>query len=149
MVSGSKNKALNSIIQHYIGEAVTGVEETDKCFLFRTGFGKTGSVIRSIIGNEWFISIEGEIVDSIESEVFTTLVETEGSYTLDQYASILQNLIESEKIKYRSKSLVSKILVILEDYMVNSEDFIPKNPVRIGTNCIFSHRGIRFMYCLN
>lgn len=149
MVSGSKNKALNSIIQHYIGEPVSSVEEGDRCFLFRTGFGKSGSVRRSINGNDWVISIEGEIIDSIEYEVFSTLVETDGNYTLGQYSSVLQNLIESEKIKYRSKSLVSKILVILEDYMINSEDFIPSDPVIIGTNCIFSHRGIRFMYCLN
>jgi len=149
MLAGSKIKALNSIIQHYIGESVVGVEESNSGFFFRTGFGKTGSLIRSIIGNEWCISIEGEMVDSIETEVFSTLIEAQGDYTLDQYACILHDLIESDKIKYRSKSLVSKILIVLEDFMLNSEDFVPKELIRIGANCIFSHSGIRFMYCLN
>ena len=149
MISGSKNKALNSVIQHYIGESIVGIEEFNHGFFFETEVGKKGSLIRSIIGNEWCISIDGEIVDSIESEVFTTLIEPGGNYTLDQYACILHNLADSNKIKYRSKSLVSKILMILEDFMINSDEFVPKIPITIGANCIFSHGGIKFMYCLN
>jgi hypothetical protein len=87
-------------------------------------------------------------VDSIEKEVFDTLVNPDSKSTLEDYLDKLHILVLSDDVKYRSKVLVSKMSSILEEYILNS-DFVPSKEIRIGTFSIFGFKNKRFTYCLN
>jgi hypothetical protein len=148
-MSPIQNKSLYPILEHYTGSVITSVDATvHGNFMFNTKEGNTGFLIKDILGKNWLIQIDGESVDSIEKEVFDTLVNPDSKSTLEDYLDKLHILVLSDDVKYRSKVLVSKMSSILEEYILNS-DFVPSKEIRIGTFSIFGFKNKRFTYCLN
>lgn len=144
-----QNKSLYPILEHYTGSVITSVDAiVHGNFAFSTKDGNNGFLIKDILGKNWLIQIDGESVDSIEKEVFDTLVNPDSKSTLEDYLDKLHVLALSDNVKYRSKVLVSKMSAILEEYILNS-DFVPNKELRIGTFSIFGFKNKRFTYCLN
>jgi hypothetical protein len=71
--------------------------------------GQKGEIIETADGDRE-ITIDQEVVYKIEKKVFETLITPDSKNTLEDYLSILKNLLEDSKITYRSKILVNQIL---------------------------------------
>ena len=147
MLTLSQNLALYPLLQHYIGSQVTSIIPNQTYLSFNTLLGERGELHMEDNG-DWRIIIGSEIIDTIESEVFKTLISPDAKIKIEEYLDLLKSLGTQENISYRSRVLVQQILKVLEDYVVNS-DYVPKRMIQVGPFIIFRHEGIKFMNCLN
>jgi hypothetical protein len=142
-----QNQALYPVLQHYTGCKISSVSPEGDVFRFKTLMGDMGIVIEDISG-DWSIIIEDEEVYRIEREIFNILIKPDKKSSLEDYIEILNNLTHSGEVSYRSKMLVSNILVFLEEYILSS-DFLPKKNIRVGIFSVLNVGGKKFVNCLN
>jgi len=142
-----QNQALYPVLQHYTGCKISSVSPEGDVFRFKTLMGDMGIVIEDISG-DWSIIIEDEEVYRIEREIFNILIKPDKKSSLEDYIEILNNLTHSGEVSYRSKMLVSNILVFLEEYILSS-DFLPKKNIRMGIFSVLNVGGKKFVNCLN
>ena len=147
MLTKPQNKALYPLLQHYIGSEVKSIFPDNGSLLFVTLMGQKGEIIETVDGDRE-ITIDQEVVYKIEKKVFETLITPDSKNTLEDYLSILKNLLEDKKITYRSKILVNQILKVLEGYIINS-DFLPQKMIEVRPFCVFNYKGNKFINCLN
>jgi hypothetical protein len=147
MLNLDKEKALYPIIKHYAGVDIQSVYEEDGVYTFKTTMGETGEVYKSIEG-DWDIRIENQVVESIEDIVFNILVTPEEKSEMAQFLVKAKNVLDDESVKYRSKVLITNIIKILEDFVLNSE-FVPKKTMTIPPFWIFIYKGRKFINGLN
>jgi hypothetical protein len=142
-----QNQALYPVLQHYTGCKISSVSPEGDVFRFKTLMGDMGIVIEDISG-DWSIIIEDEEVYRIEREIFNILIKPDKKSSLEDYIEILNDLLHSGEVSYRSKMLVSNILVFLEEYILSS-DFLPKKNIRVGIFSVLNVGGKKFVNCLN
>jgi hypothetical protein len=142
-----QNQALYTVLQHYTGCKISSVSPEGDVFRFKTLMGDMGIVIEDISG-DWSIIIEDEEIYRIEREIFNILIKPDKKSSLEDYIEILNNLTHSGEVSYRSKMLVSNILVFLEEYILSS-DFLPKKNIRMGIFSVLNVGGKKFVNCLN
>jgi hypothetical protein len=142
-----QNQALYPVLQHYTGCKISSVSPEGDVFRFKTLMGDMGIVIEDISG-DWSIIIEDEEVYRIEREIFNILIKPDKKSSLEDYIEILNDLSHSGEVSYRSKMLVSNILVFLEEYILSS-DFLPKKNIRVGIFSVLNVGGKKFVNCLN
>lgn len=142
-----QNQALYPVLQHYTGCKISSVSPEGDVFRFKTLMGDMGIVIEDISG-DWSIIIEDEEIYRIEREIFNILIKPDKKSSLEDYIEILNNLTHSGEVSYRSKMLVSNILVFLEEYILSS-DFLPKKNIRMGIFSVLNVGGKKFVNCLN
>ena len=148
MINQLQSQALYPVLQHYTGEKITSISVLgDHNLIFNTFLGDNGFVNQNTRG-DWEITIEGNVVYTIEKDVFEVLVKPSRKSSLENYVGILNDLFTDKKISDRSRILVFNILLFLEEYIINS-DFLPKRNLRVGPFSIFNYRGNKFVYCLN
>jgi hypothetical protein len=147
MFDSIQNQALYPVLQHYTGCKISSVSPEGDVFRFKTLMGDMGIVIEDISG-DWSIIIEDEEIYRIEREIFNILIKPDKKSSLEDYIEILNNLTHSGEVSYRSKMLVSNILVFLEEYILSS-DFLPKKNIRMGIFSVLNVGGKKFVNCLN
>lgn len=149
MLTPSQNKALNQVLQHYIGGKIIDIRsnEDGDNMIFSTPLGVNGILSENSEGN-WSIIINDEVVDVIEKEVFKILVNPGKKMILDEYLNNLNELIDRQDLKFRSKSLIKSIMKLLEGYIL-SPDFVPKKDIKVGIHYIVNFKGNKFINCLN
>ncbi len=146
MLTPSQNKALYPLLQYYTGSEIQKIIYKENKAIFSTKYGQIGELIESDNG-DWKIIIEEEEIGLIEKIVFETLIIPDKRSTVIEYVKKLDNLLDSS-IRYKSKILVTQTIKVLEGYIINS-DFIPEKSVRIGNFCVYGHKNLKFIYCLN
>lgn len=148
MLTPSQNQALYPVLQHYTGVKIVSVSSNeDNGLTFNTSWGVSGLLLENTNG-DWEIIIGQEIIDRIERNVFEALVKPSVKSNLGEYIKILNNLASDKKIGKRSKILVSQILKILEEFILNS-NFLPKEEIKFGSFWIFNYKGNKFINSLN
>lgn len=139
-------KLIYPVLQHYTGTTVTDVFLQDNVINFNTISGESGKILESIEG-EVEIFIGGEVVYSVEKEVFEFLVIPQKSQILEDRWEKMNELINLP-LKSRSSLLLFEIMSILKEYIINS-DFNPSRPIRVDEFVVFSVLGIKNIICLN
>lgn len=147
MFDPTQNQALYPVLQHYTGCKITSVSPEGDDFTFKTFMGDKGIVSEDISG-DWTIIIGNEEIYKIEKDIFNILVKPNKKSSLEDYIEILNDLTNDSSISYRSKVLVSNILLFLEEYILNS-DFVPKKSIRVGLFLVLNLMGKKFVNCLN
>jgi len=146
MLGSSKTNALYPLLQYYTGSEILDVFFDDDRAFFKTKFGENGELFESDSG-DWRVLVAGEEIALIEKIVFQTLIIPDRRSTVTEYVKKLDDLL-SESLRYRSRILISQTLKVLEGYIINS-DFIPEKSIKVGSFCVFGHKKIKFVYCLN
>jgi len=147
MIDPIQNHAIYPVLQHYLGCKIASIFPKGEDIMFRTLMGERGILFEDLSG-DWKIRIEGEIVYTIEGSVFNVLVNPSKKNSLEDYVQILNDLLSSKSISYRSRILVTNILAFLEEYILSS-DFLPKRNLKIGPFEISNCNNIKFINCLN
>ena len=148
MLTNSQSQALYPVLQHYTGVKIVSITcNEDDRLIFNTSWGESGLLIENNEG-DWEIIIGKELVDRIEKDVFDALVKPSVKSNIEEYIQILDHLAKDTKVSYRSKVLVSQILGILEEFILNS-NFVPKKEIKFGPFWIFSYKGNKFINSLN
>ena len=147
MIDPTQSNALYPVLQHYTGCRITSIIPDGDTLTFKTLIGDIGIVKEDFDGN-WNITIEGEEIYKIERDIFNALIKPNSKSSLEDYIEILNDLSHSSNISYRSKILVSNILMFLEEYILNS-DFLPKKSIRVGIFSVLNLGGKKFINCLN
>lgn len=147
MFDPTQNQALYPVLQHYTGCKISSVFPEGDVFKFRTFMGDKGMVMEDISG-DWSVIIGEEEVYKIERDIFNILVKPNKKSSLEDYIEILNDLTNDTNVSYRSKLLVSNILIFLEEYILNS-DFLPKKDIRVGIFSVLNVGGKKFVNCLN
>jgi len=142
-----QNQALYPVLQHYTGCKISSISTSGEDFCFRTFIGERGLLTEDQNG-DWAITIGDEIVYRIEKDIFNILVKPDKKSSLEDYIDMLDGLIKSPDVSYRSRLLVVNILGFLEEYILNS-DFVPKKSVRVGPFMVFNLKGNKIINCLN
>lgn len=146
MLRSSKTNALYPLLQYYTGSEILNVTFEEDKAIFKTKFGETGELFESTNG-DWRVLVAGEEIALIEKIVFKTLINPDSKSTITEYVKKLDDLL-SESLRYRSRILVSQTLKVLEGYIINS-DFVPEKSIKVGSFCVFGHKNLKFVYCLN
>ena len=147
MLTPSQNQALYPVLQHYTGAKIVSISYNDDRLIFNTSWGESGILVENNEG-DWEIIIGRELIDMIEKDVFDALVKPSVKSNLEDYIQILDQLSNNQSVSYRSKILVSQILGILEEFILNS-NFLPKKEIKFGPFWIFSYKGNKFINSLN
>jgi hypothetical protein len=147
MLNLDREKALYPIIKHYTGVDIQSVYEEDGVYNFRTMLGERGEVYKSEAGN-WDITIEDQYIETVEDIVFNILVIPEDKSEMYQFMKKARVVLEDDDIKYRSKILITQILKVLEDFVLNSE-FVPNKSMVISPFWVFIYKGRKFINGLN
>lgn len=147
MLNLDREKALYPIIKHYTGVDIQSVYEEDGVYNFRTMLGERGEVYKSEAGN-WDITIEDQYIETVEDIVFNILVIPEDKSEMYQFMKKARVVLEDGDIKYRSKILITQILKVLEDFVLNSE-FVPNKSMVISPFWVFIYKGRKFINGLN
>jgi hypothetical protein len=147
MLTPSQNQALYPVLQHYTGSKIVSISYIGDGLIFSNSWGVSGLLVENKEG-DWDIIIGEELVDRIEKDVFEALVKPTAKSNIEEYIKILDHLSTDENVSYRSKVLVSQILGILEEFILNSS-FIPKKEIKFGPFWIFSYKGNKFINSLN
>lgn len=148
MLNLEREKALYPIIKHYTGADVQSVYcEDEEIYTFTTVLGEYGEVYKSLDG-DWNIKIENRVVESIEDIVFNILVTPREKSEMTQFIDRARTVLNDDKIRYRSKVLITNIVKILEDVVLNSS-FVPKKSMVISPFWVFIYKGKKFINGLN
>jgi hypothetical protein len=147
MLTPSQSQALYPVLQHYTGTKIVSISDRGDELIFSNSWGESGLLIENNNG-DWEIIIGHELVDRIEKDVFEALVKPEVKSNIEEYIKILDHLTTDSNVSYRSKVLVSQILGILEEFILNS-NFVPKKEIKFGPFWIFSYKGNKFVNSLN
>jgi hypothetical protein len=147
MLTPSQSQALYPVLQHYTGTKIVSISDRGEELIFSNSWGQSGLLIENNKG-DWEIIIGQELVDRIEKDVFEALVKPTVKSNIEEYIKILDHLTTDSKVSYRSKVLVSQILGILEEFILNS-DFLPKKEIKLGSFWIFNYKGNKFINSLN
>lgn len=147
MFNPIQSNALYPVLQHYTGCKISSISSEGGSFCFKTFLGERGLLVENLEG-DWTITIGDEIVYKIEGEIFNILVKPDKKSSLEDYIEMLNDLIKSPDISYRSRLLLINIFGFLEGYILNS-DFLPKKSVRVGPFFIFNLKGNKIINCLN
>jgi hypothetical protein len=147
MLTPSQSQALYPVLQHYTGTKIVSISDRGDELIFSNSWGQSGLLIENNKG-DWEIIIGHELVDRIEKDVFEALVKPEVKSNIEEYIKILDHLTTDSNVSYRSKILVSQILGILEEFILNS-NFVPKKEIKFGPFWIFSYKGNKFVNSLN
>ena len=147
MLTPSQSQALYPVLQHYTGTKIVSISDRGEELIFSNSWGQSGLLIENTKG-DWEIIIGQELVDRIEKDVFEALVKPTVKSNIEEYIKILDHLTTDSKVSYRSKVLVSQILGILEEFILNS-DFLPKKEIKLGPFWIFNYKGNKFINSLN
>jgi hypothetical protein len=147
MLTPSQSQALYPVLQHYTGTKIVSISDRGDELIFSNSWGQSGLLIENNNG-DWEIIIGHELVDRIEKDVFEALVKPEVKSNIEEYIKILDHLTTDSNVSYRSKILVSQILGILEEFILNS-NFVPKKEIKFGPFWIFSYKGNKFVNSLN
>lgn len=146
MLTGTQNKALQSVLLHYTGKEMQSITPFDDLIVFVTPAGESGRITRNFDGDMEII-IGDELVDIIEKRVYNLLITPDVGNSLEVYMKELRTLC-ADKISYRSKILIEQILKILELCVLNS-DFIPAQSLEVKPFVIHNYKGEKLLYCLN
>ena len=141
-----QSQALYPVLQHYTGAAIIDVFVQNEAINFNTMLGSKGKISEDING-DWRISIEGEMVDVVERDVFQILVKPSKDQMLEDYWEKLNELMGLQ-LRWRSKTLLKGIISVLHEYIINS-DFNPIRPIRVGEFVVQDLRGNKTIICLN
>jgi len=147
MLTPSQSQALYPVLQHYTGTKIVSISDRGDELIFSNSWGQSGLLIENNKG-DWEIIIGQELVDRIEKNVFEALVKPEVKSNIEEYIKILDHLTADSNVSYRSKVLVSQILGILEEFILNS-NFLPKKEIKFGPFWIFNYKGNKFINSLN
>lgn len=145
-LSLTQRQALYPILQHYVGATIIDVFFQNDVINFNTMIGNKGEVLKNTSG-DWDILIEGEMVDVVEKDVFEVLVKPTNSQTLEDYMEKLNELINLT-LRWRSKTLLSGIISVLNEYIINS-DYSPIRPIKVGEFVVHDLIGNKNIICLN
>jgi len=146
MLTGTQNKALQSVLLHYTGKEMQSITPFDDLIVFITPTGESGRIIRNLDGDMQII-IGDDLVDIIEKRVYNILITPDVGNSLEVYMKELRTLC-ADKISHRSKLLIEQILKILELCVLNS-DFIPAKSLEVKPFVIHNYKGEKLLYCLN
>jgi hypothetical protein len=147
MLTHSQSQALYPVLQHYTGTKIVSISYIDDSVIFSNSWGVSGLLVEDNNG-DWEIIIGQELVDRIEKDVFEALVKPRVKSNIEEYIKILEHLTNDSNVSYRSKVLVSQILGILEEFILNS-NFLPKKEIKFGPFWIFNYKGNKFINSLN
>ena len=147
MLNPIQNQALYPVLQHYTGCKISSISPEGDVLTFRTFMGDLGIVSEDIEGN-WNRTIGEEEIYKIERDIFNVLIKPNSKSSLEDYIEILNELTNSPEVSYRSKILVSNILIFLQEYILNS-DFLPKKNIKVGIFSVSNLKGKKFINCLN
>jgi hypothetical protein len=147
MINPIQNQALYPVLQHYTGCKISSISIDGEVLKFKTFRGDIG-VVREEINGDWSITIKDEEIYKIERDIFNVLINPSKKSSLEDYIEILNELTNSSDVSYRSRILVSNILIFLQEYILNS-DFLPKKSIRVGIFSVLNLKGKKFINCLN
>jgi hypothetical protein len=147
MIDPIQSNALYPVLQHYTGCRISSIFPDGDVLTFKTFMGDLGIVKEDIEGN-WKITIGDEEIYKIEGDIFNILVKPNSKSSLEDYIEILNDLYNRDDVSYRSKILISNILIFLQEYILNSS-FLPKKNIKVGIFSVLNLGGKKFINCLN
>lgn len=141
-----QNQALYPVLQHYTGSVIMDIFLQNDVIFFNTLLGNKGEIFENNNG-DWSISIEGEIIEVVEKDVFQILINPSNNQILEDYWEKL-NELSSLQLRWRSKTLLNGIISVLREYIMNS-DFNPLRPIRVDEFVVYDLKGNKTIICLN
>lgn len=142
-----QKQILIPVLEHFVGIKVFELTSGGDFLTFATALGGAGHMVQNDNGG-WDIFVGREIVYEIESELFNTLVPSEGKLPVEIYYKRLRNLIDIG-LKYRSLILVDQIIKTLEYFILNTDVKI-NDPITIGNSMVYTTKdNTKNIICLN